>query len=153
VVDAGLAQEPGEIDFEDSGGAGQQLQEPEPDPAEVFRGEVQEMVGALLESLLPPEPWPEWADEVPSTKQSVGTLILAIEPLLKGPGAKALFDLADQGDHAETWVLLRSWWKNGELPGRLFEAFCKARGVEPEPNPFLSAPAPEEPQEDVFGDS
>jgi len=153
VVDAGLAQEPGEIDFEDSGGAGQPLHEPEPDPAEAFRREAQEFVGTILESLLPPEPWPAWADEIPDTIKQLGEKIIGIEPLLKGDPGKALIRLAKQGDHAETWTLIRSWWKDGELPGKLFEALCQAQGVEPEPNPFLSAPEPQDEQdEDAFGD-
>jgi len=156
LTDAQFEDEPGggaEIDFEDSGGAGQPLHEPEPDPAEEFRREAQEFVGTILESLLPPEPWPAWADEIPDTIKQLGEKIIGIEPLLKGDPGKALIRLAKQGDHAETWTLIRSWWKDGELPGKLFEALCQAQGVEPEPNPFLSAPEPQDEQdEDAFGD-
>ena len=77
-----------------------------------------------------------------------GEKIIGIEPLLKGDPGKALIRLAKQGDHAETWTLIRSWWKDGELPGKLFEALCQAQGVEPEPNPFLSAPEPQDEQDD-----
>lgn len=138
-VAAGLEVEPGEedVDFEAPAAAAKKLQEQEPSEEEEVRREMREVVGSIVDDLLPPEPQPEWLTDIPDTLQQLAELIQKIHPSLEPSSmGGALFQHAKQPSAMETWDRIVMWWLNGHLAGELFAALCERAKVEPTPNPF-----------------
>ncbi len=157
LAEAGLDEEDGETNFDETPTAGQL--DTEPNPEAVARSEVQTVVGTVMDPLLPPQDGPEaWAtDADPSTKKQALDLLtqIGLSPgHAKAIGARA----ADEGANGAkaVWDTVAGWWFNGLLPARLYEALLDAAEIpRPEKNPFTSteeADAEPEEEEDAFGD-
>ena len=127
-----------------------------PDTEEAKRDEVREYMADTMDELYPPDDLPDWAEEQPDTLGQLAGLCKQITPKMDGNMGRALVAHADAGSHQETWDLIVVWWLKGHLPGHVFAALCEFYDVAPEPNPFPmgkeDADAPDEGEEDAFGD-
>ena len=141
VTDAEFEEEGG-ADFDQAGAGdaqGLDVTPQGPDPMAVAREEIAEVVGELVQEMVPPEEPPMWAmiAEDPLTKLACAELMFKLG--LSKPSAGALYAFAvaqGAGDHTAVWNQVRNWWYDGRLAARLYEALLAEAEVPITDNPF-----------------